>query len=102
MARLSSTATPSYRKHNASGQACVVLNGRTLYLGRYGIGRPGGATPQRSDFTALPSPVIHICPRRWRLATTTTPPAVQLWSPNKGKIPTTLTTRNEVSCATKR
>src|SRR5690242_14001794 len=29
-------ALPKYRRHRASGQAVVTLNGRDLYLGRYG------------------------------------------------------------------
>jgi integrase len=36
MPKLSPTATPSYRRHKASGQACVVLNGKTHYLGKHG------------------------------------------------------------------
>ena len=28
--------TPSYRYHKPSGQAVVTLNGRDIYLGRYG------------------------------------------------------------------
>ncbi|MFH1745825.1 MAG: site-specific integrase [Planctomycetota bacterium] len=31
-----SSKTPSYRKHKASGRACVTLSGRTFYLGKYG------------------------------------------------------------------
>ncbi|TWT35605.1 site-specific tyrosine recombinase XerC [Posidoniimonas corsicana] len=31
-----STAVPKYRKHRASGQAVVTLNGRDFYLGRHG------------------------------------------------------------------
>jgi len=36
MPRTTPDFIPSYRKHKASGQGCVVLNGRTHYLGRYG------------------------------------------------------------------
>jgi integrase len=36
MPKLSLTSTPSYRKHRATGQAVVTLNGRSHYLGRYG------------------------------------------------------------------
>jgi integrase len=32
----SSTRQPSYREHKASGQAVVTLNGKDIYLGRYG------------------------------------------------------------------
>lgn len=33
MPRLSVSQNPSYRKHRASGQAVVMLNGRDFYLG---------------------------------------------------------------------
>jgi hypothetical protein len=32
----SSPRTPTYRKHAATGQAVVTLNGKDIYLGRYG------------------------------------------------------------------
>jgi integrase len=35
MPKLSATRTPSYRKHQATGQAVVTLNGKDHYLGRY-------------------------------------------------------------------
>lgn len=73
--------TPSYRKHKASGQAIVTLNGRMIYLGPYGsvaskheydrviaewlsAGRqlPGQATP---DLT-----VSELAARYWEHATT--------------------------------
>ncbi len=36
MPRTSASSTPKYRKHRASGQAVVTLNGRDIYLGPYG------------------------------------------------------------------
>jgi integrase len=36
MPNASTVRTPSYRKHKATGQAVVTLNGRDTYLGRYG------------------------------------------------------------------
>src|SRR5262245_36288688 len=36
MPKLSDSAVPSYRKHKASGQAVVTLNGHDEYLGPYG------------------------------------------------------------------
>jgi integrase len=36
MPKLTRTATPTYRKHRATGQAVVTLNGRDHYLGKYG------------------------------------------------------------------
>jgi hypothetical protein len=36
MPRTSPDFIPAYRKHKATGQACVTLSGRTFYLGRYG------------------------------------------------------------------
>jgi hypothetical protein len=36
MPRTSSDFVPSYRKHKATGQAVVTLNGKDHYLGRYG------------------------------------------------------------------
>src|SRR5262245_1393423 len=36
MPRTPNTSTPQYRKHRASGQAIVTLNGRDHYLGPFG------------------------------------------------------------------
>jgi integrase len=36
MPKLSPTATPKYRKHKASGQAVVTIDGKDHYLGRHG------------------------------------------------------------------
>lgn len=35
MPRTTPDFIPTYRKHKATGQACVTLNRRTFYLGRY-------------------------------------------------------------------
>jgi hypothetical protein len=66
-------SNPSYRKHKASGQAVVTINGRDVYLGPYGsrVSRDGydrvigewltnGRRPapdaQTGDLTVLRSP----------------------------------------------
>jgi hypothetical protein len=36
MSNATSLRTPTYRKHKGSGQAVVTLNGRDIYLGKYG------------------------------------------------------------------
>jgi hypothetical protein len=36
MPKLSHSAAPKYRKHNASGQAIVTIQGKDHYLGPYG------------------------------------------------------------------
>lgn len=36
MLKSTSSRTPSYRRHRASGQAVVTLHGRDHYLGKYG------------------------------------------------------------------
>jgi hypothetical protein len=35
MSHATSTRQPSYRKHKATGQAVVALNGKDVYLGRF-------------------------------------------------------------------
>jgi hypothetical protein len=36
MPRTTPDFIPTYRRHKATGQACVTLDGRTFYLGRHG------------------------------------------------------------------
>ena len=36
MSNANSTRQPSYRQHKASGQAVVTIDGKDIYLGRYG------------------------------------------------------------------
>jgi len=68
---------PSYRRHKPSGQAVVTLNGRDIYLGRYGTKQSkaeyqrvvgewlaaGGSLPSGGDLT-----IAEVCLAYWRWA----------------------------------
>jgi len=42
-----SVRTPSYRRHKATGQSVVTLNGKDVYLGKYNTAPEQGRVPPR-------------------------------------------------------
>lgn len=76
---MTSMKTPSYRRHKATGQAVVTLNGRDVYLGKYGSAaskktyrRIIGEWLQRGgilDMSVEADPaIVEICTAYWKHA----------------------------------